>query len=135
MALTVNKSGQGYWTRVLTAIGLMTFSLGAAVWFNEKILGAHLLVNSPNELYWRAGVIAATALLVGGLLWHFLNKPKIADFMIATENEMKKVNWPSRQAVIALTWIVIAGTFMIAVILFLADYGFSHLFKALDVIG
>jgi preprotein translocase subunit SecE len=132
MALQVYKSGQGYWTRMMTAIAVMTFSLGFAVWFNDKLL--FKVVNEDNEMYWQAGIIAATAVFVGALLWFLLNKPKIADFMIATENEMKKVNWPSRQAVIGLTWIVIAGTLMIAAILFVADFGFTNLFQAFGVL-
>lgn len=134
MALTVYKSGQGYWTRVMTAIAVMTLTLGAAAWFNTKILGVYILTGGDNALYWQAGIVAGTALIVGTALWVLLNKPKIADFMIATENEMKKVNWPSRQAVIALTWVVIAGTLMIAMILFLADVTFRELFIHLNVI-
>ena len=137
MGLTVYKSGQGYWTRVMTAIAIMTFSLGAAAWFNAQILEVYVLTSEAganNALYWKAGIIAATALIIGGLLWHLLNKPKIADFMIATENEMKKVNWPTKQAVMALTWVVIAGTLMIAAILFVADFGFTNFFQWLNVL-
>lgn len=110
----------------MTAIAVMTFSLGFAVWFNDKLL-FKMISNEDNELYWQAGIVAATAVGVGIILWWLLNKPRIADFMIATENEMKKVNWPSRQAVIGLTWIVIAGTLIIAAILFVADFGFTNL--------
>ncbi|MEO0475224.1 MAG: preprotein translocase subunit SecE [Planctomycetota bacterium] len=132
MALQVYKSGQGYWTRMMTAIAVMTFSLGFAVWFNDKLL--FKIVADENEMYWQAGIIAVTAVAVGGLLWFLLNKPKIADFMIATENEMKKVNWPTKQAVMGLTWIVIAGTLMIALILFVADFGFTNLFQAFGIL-
>lgn len=133
MALQVYKSGQGYWTRMMTAIAVMTFTLGFAVWFNDKLL-FKVISNEKNEMYWQAGIIAGTAVVIGALLWWLLNKPKIADFMIATENEMKKVNWPSRQAVIGLTWIVIAGTFMIAIILFVADFGFTNLAKWVGIL-
>ncbi|MGB1125477.1 MAG: preprotein translocase subunit SecE [Phycisphaeraceae bacterium] len=132
MALQVYKSGQGYWTRMMTAIAVMTFSLGFAVWFNDKLL--FKIVNDENEMYWQAGIIAVTAVGVGLILWWLLNKPNIADFMIATENEMKKVNWPSRAAVIGLTWIVIAGTLMIAAILFVADFGFTNIFQAIGIL-
>lgn len=133
MALQVYKSGQGYWTRTMTAIAVMTFSLGFAVWFNDKLL-FKLLSNQDNEMYWQAGIVAATAVLIGAILWWLLNKPKIADFMIATENEMKKVNWPSKQAVMGLTWIVIVGTLMIALILFVADFGFTNIFQAFGIL-
>ncbi len=131
MALQVYKSGQGYWTRMMTAIAVMTFTLGFAVWFNDKLL---FKIVKENEMYWQAGIIAVTAVGVGALLWYLLNKPSIADFMIATENEMKKVNWPSKQAVMGLTWIVIAGTLMIALILFVADFGFTNLMQAIGIL-
>ena len=134
MAMTIYKSGQGYWTRVMTAIAIGTLSLGAAAWFNAKILEVYILTDSTHALYWKAGIFAGTALLVGALLWYFLNKPSIADFMIATENEMKKVNWPSKQSVVALTWIVIAGTLMIAALLFLVNTGFTYLFQRIDIL-
>lgn len=134
MGLTVYKSGQGYWTRVMTAVAIGTLSLGFAVWFNAKILEVYILSNTQSALYWKAGIVAGTALLVGSLLWYLLNKPKIADFMIATENEMKKVNWPTKQAVIALTWVVIAGTLMIAAILFIADFSFTNLFQSIGIL-
>ena len=133
MALQVYKSGQGYWTRMMTAIAVMTFTLGFAVWFNDRLL-FKVISNQDNKMYWQAGIIAVAAVGVGVILWWLLNKPKIADFMIATENEMKKVNWPSRQAVIGLTWIVIVGTFMIAAILFVSDFGFTNIFKALGIL-
>ncbi|MEM9347865.1 MAG: preprotein translocase subunit SecE [Planctomycetota bacterium] len=132
MALQVYKSGQGYWTRVMTAIAVMTFTLGFAVWFNDKLL--FKFVSDENEMFWKAGIFAATLVIVGALLWWLLNKPRIADFMIATENEMKKVNWPTKQAVMGLTWIVIAGTLMIAAILFVADFGFTNLFQWFGVL-
>lgn len=134
MAMTIYKSGQGYWTRVMTAIALATLSLGFAVWFNAKVLVVYILTDTQNAMYWQAGIVAGTALVVGSLLWYFLNKPKIADFMIATENEMKKVNWPTKQAVMALTWVVIAGTLMIAVILFVSDFSFTKFFTEIGIL-
>jgi len=136
MGLKVYKSGQGYWTRVMTAIAIMTLTLGFAVWFNAQVLEVYVLKGdaAQHALYWQAGIVAVTFLIVGSLLWYFLNKPNIADFMIATENEMKKVNWPSKQAVAALTWVVISGTLMIAAILFVANFGFSELFIEMGIL-
>ena len=119
MALQVYKSGQGYWTRMMTAIAVMTFSLGFAVWFNDKLL--FKIVNDENEMYWQAGIIAVTAVGVGLILWWLLNKPNIADFMIATEAEMKKVNWPNRREIVGSTVVVIMGTFLLAGLLFVID--------------
>ena len=42
-------------------------------------------------------VPAALFLLLAFLIYWIVNKPSIADFMIAAEGEMKKVSWSSRQ--------------------------------------
>ena len=50
-------------TQWLARLGMfLVFGLiaGAAVWFNAKILTVYLIPNSPNEMYWNAGIIAGT---------------------------------------------------------------------------
>ena len=54
--------------------------------------------------------------------------------MIATENEMKKVNWPSKKAIVGLTWVVIAGTLLLAALLFVFDLGFAALFREIGIL-
>ena len=49
-------------------------------------------------------------------------KPKVVDFLIATEGEMKKVNWSTRREIMASTRVVIGLTFFIAVAIFILDY-------------
>jgi preprotein translocase subunit SecE len=133
MALSIYKSGQGYWTRMLTAVGALTLALSGVGWFATRIL-TRMDWARDNLLYWQAGIGAGVILLIGVLLWFLLNKPKIADFMIATENEMKKVNWPTKKAVIGLTWVVIAGTLLIALLLFVINTLFTYLFQAIDIL-
>lgn len=133
MAMSIYKSGQGYWTRVLTAVGSLTLALSGVAWFATRIL-TRMEWARENLLYWQAGIGAGVVLLIGVLLWFLLNKPRIADFMIATENEMKKVNWPSKKAVIGLTWVVIAGTLLIALLLFVVNTAFTYLFQAIDIL-
>ena len=133
MAMSIYKSGQGYWTRVLTAVGSLTLALSGVAWFATRIL-TRMEWARENLLYWQAGIGAGVVLLIGIVLWFLLNKPRIADFMIATENEMKKVNWPSKKAVIGLTWVVIAGTLLIALLLFVVNTAFTYLFQAIDIL-
>lgn len=81
---------------------------------------------------------AGTAVLILGvfalLLWITLNKPKMVDFMIATEAEMKKVNWPSRQEIIGSTIVVVCGTFLLVVILFTVNIVFGFIFKSIHIL-
>ena len=45
-----------------------------------------------------------------------MNKPANVDFLIATDSEMKKVNWTSRKELIGSTKVVILFMFLIAVL-------------------
>ena len=82
-------------------------------------------------------ITVAVVLLAGisFILYKVFNKAKIVDFMIATEAEMKKVNWPTRKDVIGSTWVVICGTMMLAVLMFVVDFVFTKLFIYIKVIN
>jgi preprotein translocase SecE subunit len=54
--------------------------------------------------------------------------------MIATEGEMKKVNWSTRREVTGSTTVVIALTVFIALLCFLFDTVFNVVFKWLGVL-
>ncbi|MEX0654792.1 MAG: preprotein translocase subunit SecE [Phycisphaeraceae bacterium] len=129
MALAIYKPGQGYWTRMMSAIGAGTLVLtGVAwlwtqfnVWFDDPIMPQTIMA---------VGMIV----VFGGLLFYLLNKPRIADFMIATEAEMKKVNWPTRREVIGSTWIVICGAFIMATWLWIFNLAFAWFFFRIGVL-
>ena len=55
------------------------------------------------------------------VMW-MVNKPNVADFMIAAEGEMKKVNWSSRQEIAVSTIVVISVVVILAVLLGVADF-------------
>ncbi|MBL1217964.1 MAG: preprotein translocase subunit SecE [Planctomycetes bacterium] len=56
------------------------------------------------------------------------------DFCIATEGEMKKVNWTTRREIFGSTWVVIVLALSTAMFLFLADLIFRELFTLLGVL-
>ncbi len=87
-----------------------------------------------NRLYIQSGTAAGVILLFGGVIFWALNKPKVVEFMIATEAEMRKVNWPTKREVIGSTWVVICGTFLMAFILLAVDMAFSELFINIRVL-
>ena len=127
MGLSIHKPGQGYWTRMGTAVGVGTLVLVGVAWLTSQV--EWLMQGSDKLIYWQAGVAVATIFLAAGILWWVLNKPSVVNFLIATEAEMKKVNWPSRREIIVSTWIVICGTLLMALLLFGSDALFSNLFK------
>ncbi|MBI1827694.1 MAG: preprotein translocase subunit SecE [Planctomycetes bacterium] len=54
--------------------------------------------------------------------------------MIATEGEMKKVNWSSRREVVGSTKVVILFSMAMALYLFVVDIVFQTLFQAIGVL-
>jgi preprotein translocase subunit SecE len=130
MALSIYKPGQGKYTRLLTAAGAGVLTLAGAMWLWDQFQGTF----GDNTIFVQAGAAVGLIAVMAGLLFWSLNKPRIADFMIATEVEMKKVNWPSRREIIGSTWVVICGTFLFAIILFVIDLGFGYLFQKINIL-
>ncbi len=126
---TIYKKGQGYWTRMGTAgaaalIGLLTV-------YNIFHLGPMFGVDDKRVLAISAGVFGiAFVVLVAWLM----NKPTNAEFLIATDSEMKKVNWTSRKELIGSTKVVIGFMFIVALFLFGVDQLFQTFFYLIDVI-
>ena len=129
MALLRYKPEQGYYTRTLSFIWFLTLAAAFTlwIWLRLQLLG-------DDAVVWQAGAAVAMALIFVPLLFWIINKPRIADFMIATELEMRKVNWPSRREIIGSTIVVIAGTFIFAAILFVIDLGFGALFRSIGIL-
>ena len=149
MALSIYKSGQGYWTRMLTAGGCGAIILCGVLWLwgrmetltvrgsstgDPSLWDRFMNVVAGNIIYCQSGMAVVMILVFGGLVYWLLNKPNIADFMIATEVEMKKVNWPSKKEIIGSTWVVICGTLILAGFLFFINIGFAALFKKIGVL-
>ena len=93
------------------------------------MLGAWLTALSRNTAMWveimvPVGLFVVLALF---LLW-LVNKPSVADFMIAAEGEMKKVSWSSRQEIIVSTTVVIVVVILMALVLFVTDMTFRTFF-------
>ena len=115
MILSVYKRGQGRYTRMASAGG-------GAVIVGLGCLQLYRTLDAADLGLWvetmvPVGLFVAMALLI---LW-LVNKSNIADFMIAAEGEMKKVNWSSRQEIVVSTVVVIAVVVIMAVLLGAAD--------------
>lgn len=126
----IYKPGQGYWTRVMSAVGVGVLTLTGVAWLWNELA----VIRSVPAIYVQSTVAVTIIAVVAALTFWLLNKPSIADFLIATEGEMKKVNWPSRQEIIGSTWVVIIGTFLLALILFVVDLAFIYLFQAMGIL-
>jgi len=81
--------------------------------------------------YFKFGLPTLLVLLAAWLMFWLINRPKTADFLIATEGEMKKVSWSSKKEIVGSTKVVIITSFIVAGILFGVDILFRLMFNAL----
>ncbi len=133
MNLNFYKKGQGYYTRLCTALGTGIISaLGCYALYDQ--LGAITSLDAATKNWVQAGVPFVFMLVLAWLIFKALNKPSIADFMISTEGEMKKVSWSSRKEIIASTKVVIVTVILMASLLAVVDWGFASIFKKIGIL-
>jgi preprotein translocase subunit SecE len=132
--LSVYKPGQGYYTRIGTAIG--SGILMAGLWnYLYSLMEAWIDPDKPWTLYMQLGIPTVVILLLGILVYWVAGKnPRTCDFMILTEGEMKKVSWSTRKEVIGSTKVVIFTVIAMALMLFFVDVAFAWFFHLIGVL-
>jgi preprotein translocase SecE subunit len=121
MAFKIYKRGQGYYTRLCSALAA----------FGIVAIGCYVLWSKLavyNNPWIESLVPAAVCVVFGVLIFWLVNKPGVADFMISAEGEVKKVSWSSRLEVAVSTLIVICVLSIMAAMLWATDMTFSSLF-------
>ncbi len=124
--LEIYKPTQGKYTRISTFVAVMAIVVSGAYVLSNRI---------DTNMYVRYGIPTAIVVLTAALMYWVVNRPRSADFMIATEGEMKKVSWSSRKEVIGSTKVVIITAAILATLLFVVDIVLVMFFKALGVTG
>jgi preprotein translocase subunit SecE len=130
---TIYKKGHGYWTRMGTAIG--AGGLGLVIAF-EIYNQVPTFLHGEQRHDQHVALLAAVVFMAAWSLWvwWFTNKQSTAEFLIATDSEMKKVNWTSRAELIGSTKIVIGFVFFVALFLFSCDLLFGAFFHLIGVL-
>jgi preprotein translocase SecE subunit len=132
--LKIYKGGQGYYTRVGTAIGAGVMAIWGVLFINDQFIN-YLDPKESYAAYLRFGVdVGVLAILSGLVYWVVGLNRKANDFFIATEGEMKKVSWSSWPDVIRSTQVVIFAVVAMGIFLFVADLFFMRLFGAIGVL-
>lgn len=132
--LALYKPGQAKvarWAAYL--LGSLLIALGAlSLYGTINVPGAHVYVEKlpilgAVTLY---KIIAISVFILGVYGLHLiLNRPAMVDLLIDTEQELKKVSWPSRLEVKNATLVVALVTFVMGFILFWADELLQHLLR------
>jgi preprotein translocase subunit SecE len=136
---TIYKKGQGYWTRMGTALGAAIISVLCAEFIYSQMRNIPYTFDAnKNPVYIPPGICIGVASTVLALLlffaWRMMNKPSNVDFLIATDSEMKKVNWTTRAELVGSTKVVILFMFLIAIFLFGIDLLFGYFFYFINVL-
>lgn len=129
MSYNIYKRGQGKYTRLCSAFTLAII-IGMGCMRLYRILEASTTNSSSRVSLWVVTMIPA-GLFVSLVFLSFwlVNKPKIADFMIAAEGEMKKVSWSSRQEIAVSTAVVIIVVILMTILLGMTDLTFMSFFR------
>jgi len=131
MAEAIYKSGQGYWTRMMSAAAFGLLVAQGTFWIWSKFGSG-----GSDTAKYAAGAAALLFLAGAGSLvfWLLGRKHSSVDFLIATEGEMKKVNWSTRREVVGSTAAVIVTAIVIAVFCFGIDRAFFWFFAQIKVL-
>src|SRR4029079_17751124 len=109
-----------------TAIGLGLI-VGLGLWRLFDTLIA-------NTISTRFGVPAAVGLVLGWCIFRLVQYPPFVEFLIATEAEMNKVSWTSRDDLYRATTVVLTTVVLMSVFLFGVDFLWSNLLQIIGVL-
>ena len=100
------------------------------------MLGIWRLFETLNDytLATRYGVPAAVGLACGWFIFRLVQYPPFVEFLIATEAEMNKVSWTSREDLYRATTVVLVTVILMALFLFAVDWLWSYLLQMLGVL-
>jgi preprotein translocase SecE subunit len=130
---SIVKPGQGIHVRWGTAIGVGLLAVAGAYWIYEQAQAFD--VGEKYNLYFHT-LLPVVLLLAAayGIFYMVGKKAGVVDFLIATEGEMKKVNWSTRREVWGATRVVIVTVFGLALMLFVVDLVFMLFFGGIGVL-
>jgi preprotein translocase SecE subunit len=122
MLTQIYKPGQGKYTRLGTGF-TVAIVVAAGCWRLYQ-----MLVASDVRLWITTMVPAVILAALSAATYWVLNQPAAADFLIAAEGELKKVNWSSRKEIAVSTFVVIIVVLLMAALLGATDLVFQYLF-------
>ncbi len=131
MAFNIYKPGLGKYTRLYSAVALAVL-VGLGCWrLYARLANVSWGLSKETGFLISRLVPAALFAILGFLVYWFLNKPVVADFLIAAEGEMKKVSWSSRKEIAVSTFIVIIVVIMLSALIGLTDFILTVFFAAI----
>ena len=129
----IYKPGQGHYTRMGTAIGagILIAGGGNFLYKNLEVFRSDESWTMLLQVLVPLGVVVGLGLL---LYWVVAVNRGTCDFFIATEGEMKKVSWSTRNEIVGSTKVVIVCTLLLGFLLFVVDAAFMNFFRFINVL-
>jgi preprotein translocase SecE subunit len=129
----VYKPNQGQYLRWSTAVAAVVISMGAALFVRDQIrLLPFAFADSEITR------IVAPLLVFLPLVWWIWRlvgvKPMSVDFLIETEQEVRRVHWSTYKEIMGTTRVVIVVIFALGILLFLVDAVFIVFFDTIGVL-
>ncbi|MCA9297546.1 MAG: preprotein translocase subunit SecE, partial [Phycisphaerales bacterium] len=78
------------------------------------------------------GALAISAIVFAGLvllIWRWQQRERVADFLIDTEHELKKVTWPTYEDVVNSSMVVVICVLVLMGFLALTDWFLGKVFE------
>jgi preprotein translocase SecE subunit len=143
---TPYKKSQGLRVRRATIMGILLLA-GCGIYSMLRhntlaTVAKHWAISVPftggRELILLPDVRITLPLVLAGLTlwfaWRVVNFPTFADFLIATEAELNKVSWTTRQRLIQDTIVVMVTVILLTVFLFVVDQGWAFVLTRIGVL-
>ncbi len=91
---------------------------------------------APVETQTVQAIVITIIILIGSIVAYYFTamRPRTVDFLIATDYEMKRVNWSTRREILGSTFIVIVAALTLAITLFVFDLVLRWVFTSIDVL-
>ena len=125
MLTQMYKPGQGKYSRLGTG-------LSVAVIVGIGCIQLYRMLEASDLSLWITTMVPAVIFVTFSVVTYWLlNKPAVADFLIAAEGELKKVNWSSRKEVAVSTFVVIIVVLLMSALLGATDFVFQLIFQKL----
>lgn len=133
MASGIYKAGQGYYTRMGTTVGGSLLGLLGLRWLWDY--AKDVKIGTINQTYVAFGICCLVGSAIAAVIYVFVfRKAGSSDFLIATEGEMKKVNWSTRREVVGSTGVVISVMAFSTIFLWIIDQAFVFVFSWIGVL-
>jgi preprotein translocase subunit SecE len=129
MAFNIYKRGQGKYTRLWSGLGAGFVAGLGCLQLYQKLEAASWGLSTRTTMWIATMVPAGLFVILSLVIFWLVNKPAVADFMVAAEGEMKKVSWSSRQEIFVSTFVVIVVVIIMALLLGATDITFSAFFN------